>query len=203
VTMALLNYPMLMAADILIYHASRIPVGIDQEPHIEVAREVARRMNQLYGTDFPEPQRFETSGGYVPSLTGEGKMSKSVAGSYINLTDDLDTIRHKVRSVPTATAAGGVKSPGVQALFTYLELVAPTEVARFETDFRAGTLRFVDLKDTVAEAIYRELAPIQARRAELQANPSYVDSVIREGARFARDLAEPTVADVKARMGLG
>src|SRR3989338_6168405 len=99
-TMALLNYPVLMAADILIYKAGLVPVGIDQEPHIEVAREIARRMNQDYGTDFPEPKRFATKGEYVPSLLGEGKMSKSVEGSYINLTDDLETIKKKLAATP-------------------------------------------------------------------------------------------------------
>jgi tryptophanyl-tRNA synthetase len=71
--MALLNYPLLMAADILIYKAGLVPVGIDQEPHLEVAREIARKMNETYGTKFPEPVRFATSGEYVPSLSGEGK----------------------------------------------------------------------------------------------------------------------------------
>ena len=93
VTMALLGYPVLMAADILIYKAGLVPVGIDQEPHLEVAREIARKMNDTYGTKFPEPIRFATKGEYVPSLSGEGKMSKSVEGSYINLTDDLKTIQ--------------------------------------------------------------------------------------------------------------
>ena len=81
VTMALLNYPLLMAADILIYKAALVPVGIDQEPHLEIAREIARKMNDTYGTKFPEPVRFATSGEYIPSLSGEGKMSKSVEGS--------------------------------------------------------------------------------------------------------------------------
>jgi len=85
-TMALLNYPILMASDILVYKAGLVPVGIDQEPHLEVAREIARRFNQDYGTDFPEPKRFATEGEYIPSLTGEGKMSKSVEGSFINST---------------------------------------------------------------------------------------------------------------------
>src|SRR3990170_562172 len=101
VTMALLNYPILMAADILIYKASRVPVGVDQEPHLEIAREIARKMNQTYGTDFPEPTRFETEGGYVPSLVGEGKMSKSVEGSYIQLTDTLETITERLAKTPT------------------------------------------------------------------------------------------------------
>jgi tryptophanyl-tRNA synthetase len=106
VTMALLNYPILMAADILLYKASRVPVGIDQEPHLEVAREIARKMNEKYGTDFPEPKRFATKGEYVPSLLGEGKMSKSVEGSYINLTDDLETIKEKLASAPTDSGKG-------------------------------------------------------------------------------------------------
>src|SRR3990170_1867946 len=98
VTMALLNYPVLMAADILLYKAELVPVGIDQEPHLEVAREIARKMNEKYQTTFPEPKRFATKGEYVPSLTGEGKMSKSVEGSYINLTDDLETVKRKLAS---------------------------------------------------------------------------------------------------------
>lgn len=109
VTMALLNYPVLMAADILIYKASLVPVGIDQEPHIEIAREIARKMNATYGMDFPEPQRFATAGEYVPSLTGLGKMSKSVEGSYINLTDSLGEIKAKLAKVPTDSGKGKIR----------------------------------------------------------------------------------------------
>ena len=110
-TMALLNYPVLMAADILIYQAHLVPVGIDQEPHLEITREIARKMNSQYGTHFPEPQRFATKGEYVPSLTGEGKMSKSVEGSCINLTDNLKTIKAKLAKVPT-DGGQGKKNPG-------------------------------------------------------------------------------------------
>jgi len=108
-TLALLNYPALMAADILVYKAELVPVGIDQEPHLEVAREIARRFNQDFGTDFPEPQRFATKGEYVPSLTGEGKMSKSVDGSFINLTDDLETIKSKIAKIPTDSGRGHIE----------------------------------------------------------------------------------------------
>lgn len=200
-TMALLNYPILMAADILIYKSGLVPVGVDQEPHLEVAREIARRMNADYGTDFPEPMRFATEGGYVPSLTGQGKMSKSVEGSYINLTDDLDTIRKKVRGVITATAAGGEKSPGLQALFTMLSLCAPQEIDRFEAAFADGTLRFVELKDAVAEGIAAKLAPLQMRRKELEANPTMVDRIIDEGNARARAIAQQTMIDVRERLG--
>lgn len=201
-TLALLNYPSLMAADILIYKASLVPVGQDQEPHLEVAREIARRMNQEYGTDFPEPFSFATKGSYIPSLTGEGKMSKSVEGSYINLTDDIDTIRKKVRSVPTATSAGGEKGEGVKALFTFLDILVPDQVEIFEKQFSDGSLRFVDLKDAVTEAIFAELKPLQDKRAELAEQPEFVDQVITEGAEKARVLAIETVTEVKQKMGL-
>lgn len=201
-TMALLNYPVLMAADILLYQADLVPVGVDQEPHIEVARELARKMNEQYGTTFPEPQRFATAAGYVPSLTGEGKMSKSVAGSFITLTDSLDEIRAKVRRVPTASEVGGEMAAGVKSLFTFLELLAPERVGEFMTSYEAGSLRYVELKDAVAEAIYAELEPIQARRRELEANPEQVEAVITAGAEKARRVAENTVENVKTLMGL-
>lgn len=202
-TMALLNYPTLMAADILIYKAQSVPVGIDQEPHLEVTREIARRMNADYGTDFPEPKSFQTTGAYVPSLTGEGKMSKSVEGSFINLTDDLETIRKKIRAVPTATESGGEKSAGLKALFTFLQLFAPSEVTRFEQAFTGGTLRFVELKDTIAERIFAELQPIQEKRKKLEADPEKVDRIIEEGNEKTRTIARETCREVREKMGLG
>ncbi len=201
-TLALLNYPTLMASDILIYHADLVPVGIDQEPHIEVAREIARKMNALYGTEFPEPQRFATAGEYVPSLTGEGKMSKSVEGSFVNLHDTLDDIRKKVRAVPTSSDVGGEMPTGVKTLFTFLELFASNETSRFQTEYANGTLRYVDLKDTVAEAMFQELKPLQDRRQELEKDSAYIDSVILSGAERARALAQATTADIRQRLGL-
>lgn len=201
-TMALLNYPVLMAADILLYLADSVPVGVDQEPHLEVAREIARRMNQDYGTNFPEPQRFATKGGYVPSLTGEGKMSKSVEGSFINLTDSLDEIRAKVRAVPTATEVGGEMSAGLQALFAFYDLFDAEKGESFKQQFADGSLRFVDLKDTLAEIIFASLEPLQTRRQEIESNPAYVDRVIAEGAEKAGEIARATMQEVKEKMGL-
>lgn len=202
VTMALLNYPVLMSADILIYKAGLVPVGIDQEPHLEVAREIARRFNQDYGTDFPEPKRFETEGAYVPSLTGEGKMSKSVEGSYINLTDDLETIRKKIRSIPTSSSVGGEKTGGIETLFNLLGLFDKDGSPAFETMFNDGTLQYVKLKDHLAEKIFAELEPLQKRRAEIMADSSYVDRVIEDGARKAREVTTQTIKEVKEKMGL-
>jgi tryptophanyl-tRNA synthetase len=201
-TMALLNYPVLMAADILVYKSDLVPVGIDQEPHLEVAREIARSMNQKYGTNFPEPKRFATEGGYVPSLSGEGKMSKSVEGSFINLTDPLDVIRKKVRSVPTATVAGGEMTGGIKALFDFLRLLAPDQIASFQSQYDDGSLRFVELKDAVADAIYAELQPFQEKRAELDKDSTYIDQVIRDGAQKAQSIAQVTIAETKEKLGL-
>lgn len=202
-TMALLNYPILMAADILIYKAGLVPVGIDQEPHLEIAREVARKMNEQYGMSFPEPVRFATKGEYIPSLKGEGKMSKSVEGSYINLTDTEDEIKKKVRSIPTSSNVGGEMSNGVKTLFTYAKLYIPHEVEKYEEQFKNGSLKFVEIKDAIADAIFKDLKPMQERRKELEANPGYVDQVIRESAEKAKSIAQKTVDEVKEKMGLG
>lgn len=202
VTMALLNYPILMAADILIYKASFVPVGIDQEPHLEIAREIARKMNQIYGIDFPEPVRFATKGEYIPSLTGEGKMSKTVVNSFINLTDSLEEIRRKIRSVPTATTAGGEMTPGIKTLFIFANLFLPAVTDRLIKEYQNGTLQFVTLKDAIAEAIYAELKPFQERREKIAQDKEYIGRVIKQGAERARTIARETVREVKQKMGL-
>lgn len=201
-TMALLNYPILMSADILIYKAGLVPVGLDQEPHLEVAREIARKMNEKYGLDFPEPKRFATKGEYVPSLKGEGKMGKSVEGSFINLTDSDDQIQKKVRSIPTATVAGGEMTPGVKALFAFANLFMPDQVDAYKTKFENGSLQFGEMKDVLAEAIYKDLQPIQEARKKFESNPAEVEMIIKDGAVRARAIASKTVSEVKNAMGL-
>ena len=223
VTMALLNYPILMAADILLYKASMVPVGLDQEPHMEVAREVARKMNELYGMDFPEPQSLQTATRYVPSLLGEGKMSKSVEGSSIGLTDDLATIKKRLAGAPTDSGKGYIKngiyfaknavvdgtgnvspSNGVKSLLEFVEIFEGKEKRdEYEKQYVGSGIRYGDLKAELAEAIDRELAPIRERRNELEARPAYVDKVIKEGAERAKLIASATVAEVKGKMGLG
>jgi tryptophanyl-tRNA synthetase len=201
-TMALLNYPVLMAADILVYKGELVPVGIDQEPHIEVTREIARRMNQEYGTDFPEPVRFATKGEYVPSLTGEGKMSKSVEGSYISLSDDLQTISGKLAKAPTdAGGPGSVPREGpVANLFKFVELFKPERLEYYAGLYGQGKLRYSEMKQELATAIFEELGPIQERRNKI--TDEDVEKVIREGAEKARKLAGETLKEVKEKMGL-
>ena len=205
VTMALLNYPVLMAADILIYRGELVPVGIDQEPHLEVAREVARKMNQKYGMDFPEPKRFATKGGYVPSLLGEGKMSKSVEGSYINLTDDLEMIKRKLAIAPTDSGKGKQvpSSGGVINLLTLVELFQGEKKRKeYEKQYVGKGIRYRELKEELAKAIFDELKPIQEKRKELESKPEYVEKVIKEGAEKARKMARETLDEVKVAMGL-
>lgn len=205
-TMALLNYPCLMAADILIYKADSVPVGIDQEPHIEVAREIARKMNQEYGTDFPEPKRFKTPGEYIPSLLGEGKMSKSVEGSYINLTDDLETIRGKVAKIPTDSGTVGGAIPtegGVGNLFTIFKLFVDKDLfIKYVEDYREKRIRYSDMKKELSEAIYKELQPFQEKRKYFEEHPEEVDAIIAEGNAKAKAIAEETNIEVRSKLGL-
>lgn len=213
-TLALLNYPALMAADILAYKAELVPVGIDQEPHLEVTREIARRFNQDYGTDFPEPKSFQTKGSYVPSLTGEGKMSKSIEGSYINLTDDLETIKSKIAKIPTDSGTFFFASENLAnklaekpyAMFPmapFVDLFMPERLEEYLEKYNSQEgIKYSELKVLLAEAIFNELKPIQKKRAELEANPEYVDKVIREGAEKARVEARKTILEVREKMGL-
>jgi len=205
VNMALLNYPLLMAADILMFKASKVPVGIDQEPHLEVAREVARKMNEQFGLDFPEPTRFATVGEYVPSLLGEGKMSKTVEGSSIELSDNLDTILKKLKRSPTDSGHGD-KVPtegGVVNLLKFVELFEGEESRKhYEKLYTSSGIRYGDLKQQLAEAIFAEIKPIQEKRVELEKNPEYIDKMIELGAKKSRIIAEQTVMEVKKSMGL-
>jgi len=219
-TLALLNYPTLMSADILVYKAGLVPVGIDQEPHLEVSRVIARKMNQEYGTDFPEPQRFATKGEYIPSLTGEGKMSKTVDGSFLNLTDDLETIQNKVKKVPTDSGRGNKigeayipeqtnfesvanvgEHKGVGTLMKFVELIQGVE-QRDEYDklYQSSGLRYSEVKHDLSVAIFELLQPIKEKRSSL--SEEFVANVCVQGAQKAKAIAQITVQEVKEKMGL-
>ncbi|MDP3955130.1 MAG: tryptophan--tRNA ligase [bacterium] len=214
VNIGLFYYPILMAADILIYKAELVPVGKDQLPHIELTREVARKFNQMFPSPptggsgqviFPEPQAFETDGSYVPSLTGEGKMSKSVEGSYINLTDDLETIKKKLAGAPTDSGKGE-KVPqegGVTSLLTLVTLFEGEEKRKkYEEEYLRGGIKYQGLKEALAEAIYKELKPIQERRAYFEAHPDEVVKILEEGREYCSKIAKETLGEVKRAMGL-
>lgn len=204
-TIALLNYPVLMAADILVYKASFVPVGIDQEPHLEVSREIARKMNEIYKTNFPEPTRYTTKTGYVPSLTGEGKMSKSVAGSFINLTDDLETIKKRLANAPTDSGVGEKlpTSGGVFNLLKFVELFEGKEkLEKYELSYTNEGIKYSQLKEELANTIYKKLQPIQEKRKMFEEDPKTVDRIIKEGSKKARIIASDTLKEVKEKMGL-
>ncbi|HUD44695.1 MAG TPA: tryptophan--tRNA ligase [Patescibacteria group bacterium] len=207
VNMGLLFYPMLMAADILLYKAELVPAGIDQEPHIEVTREIARKFNSMFGDTFPETQRYKTAGDYVPSLTGVGKMSKTVEGSYINLNDDLETIKAKLAKVPTDSGILGGNIPiegGVANLFTLLRLFTGKNEAfqKFVTDYKEKKIRYSEMKQVLAESIYKELQPLQEKRKEFEGNPKLVDEILEHNRLKCLEKAEATMKEVKEKMGI-
>ncbi len=210
VNMGLLYYPVLMAADVLLYKGELVPVGVDQEPHLEVMREIARKFNNMFGQTFPEPQRFNPPAGgrgeYVPSLAGAGKMSKSIEGSYINLTDDLVTIKKRLAQAPTDSGIVGGELPktgGTANLFKLLNLFKlDKEYKKFEQDYETKKIRYSDLKEVLAQAIFKELQSFQEKRKELINNPKLVDSIISDGQKKCLELAEETMKEVREKMGL-
>ncbi len=223
VNMGLLYYPVLMAADVLLYKAELVPVGIDQEPHLEVMREIARKFNSMFGPSashstvssdrigsgsptFPEPQRFKTEGEYVPSLTGDGKMSKSVEGSYITLTDDLETIKKRLAAAKTDSGTTGgdlPKTGGVANLFKLLRMFSLDNVyTQFVQDYEVGKILYSELKEVLAHAIYSEISVLQEKRKEFEENPKLVDEIIEQGRIECSKIAQETMQEVKQKMGL-
>lgn len=203
--MGLLYYPILMAADVLLYKGELVPVGIDQEPHLEVMREIARKFNQMFGQTFPEPQRFKTEGEYIPSLLGKGKMSKSIEGSSIYLMDDLETIRKRLAAAPTDSGTTGGELPkegGVVNLFTFLKLFEPSQYDKFKKDYEKGQIRYSEMKKVLAQSIYKELKPIQTERKKFEENPRMVDDILEESLEKCRKIAEETMREVRSKMGL-
>ncbi len=204
----LLNYPVLQAADILIYKATVVPVGRDQEAHIEFTREVARKFNTTYGETFPEPVSYYTPAAVVPSLTGEGKMSKSIPGSYIALTDPPNVIWEKLAHTLTDPARVRRSDPGepekCPVIWT-LHLIYTPEEKREELarGCRTAGIGCLECKRVLADEIVADLAPVQERWQYLAAHPDEVREVLREGAARVRPIARATLAEAKEKMGLG
>jgi tryptophanyl-tRNA synthetase len=209
VSYALLGYPVLMAADILLYKAVEVPIGPDQIPNLEVAQQIARSLNSKYGLDFPIPERYKDPKRdfIVPSILGKGKkMSKSNSGSAIFLSDSEEEIRRKVAGIPT-DAGKGDKTPTIKdpayALFLLVELFISKERRdRLEKDYLSTGVHYSEIKKELADAIVKMLEPIQRKRKELDKNPEEVKKVLRQGAIKARKVAKMTVKEVREAMGL-
>ena len=207
VNAGLLTYPVLMATDILIHRAHKVPVGKDQEQHLEMTRVFARRFNNMYGVEFfPEPTayNFGTELVKVPGLDGTGKMGKS-EGNGLYLIDDEKTIRKKVMRAVTDSGpveAGAPMSEPVQNLFTILEIVSsPETVSFFREQYNNGTIRYGDLKKQLADDICTITLPIRERILEIKGNEKYLSDTVKEGCEKARESAAATLKGVKEIMG--
>jgi tryptophanyl-tRNA synthetase len=201
----LLNYPVLQAADILLYHAVAVPVGEDQVQHVELTREIARKWNARYGEYFPEPQALVGKVRRVMGLDGQAKMSKSI-GNTIGLLETPDEIWEKVRVALTDPARQRRNDPGnpnVCNIFSlHRHFSSDADVTWAEEGCRTAGIGCIECKRRLADNIIEELRPIRERAAELKQQPDYVVEVLRSGAQRCRAIAGDTMAEVRRRMGL-
>lgn len=205
----LLNYPILMAADVLIYKASVVPVGDDQVQHVELMRDIAERFNKQFGETFPVPSVRLSKGARIMALNDPTKkMSKSVPGSTVALVEAPEVIRKKVRAAvtdPGPPAKGSSldgASPGVANLFTLLEVLAPERYPEFAGAYQAGTIKYSEMKQVLADAMVETFAPIREAYERLIRRPDDVRDILSAGAARARPVAQVTIEEVRQKMGL-
>jgi tryptophanyl-tRNA synthetase len=209
VNAGLLTYPVLQAADIILHRAKYVPVGKDQEQHLEMARNFANRFNHRYGDVFPEPVAFNYGEELikVPSLDGAGKMSKSenqLATLYLSDEDEL--IRKKVMKAKTDSGPVEPNSPKpdyIVNIFGLMKLVsAPDVIQKFEEDFNKCTIRYGDMKKQLAEDMVRFITPIREKANAIRNNETYLKEVMEMGAEKARKSARATMELVREAIGL-
>ncbi|MFC2018417.1 tryptophan--tRNA ligase [Chloroflexota bacterium] len=204
VNYGLVGYPVLMTSDIVLYKAEAIPVGEDQLPHIELAREIARRFNNLFGDTFPEPKARLTSFPSIMGLDGENKMSKQ-QGNHIEIAlSDEETIA-RVMTAVTDPARRYRRDPGhpdICNIYRLKQYFNPAELDNIARQCRSAEIGCVDCKKLLAQEINDALRPFRQRRAALAAKPQYVSEVLADGAERARVIARQTIREVKQNMGL-
>lgn len=209
VNAGLLTYPVLMAADVLIHKATRVPVGKDQEQHLEMARNFVNRFNHFYGVDyFPEPYPFNFGAQLVkvPGLDGSGKMGKSEgAGNAIYLRDDEKSLHKKIMRAVTDSGPSepnSVISPEIGNLFTLMELVSePVIIEQFKAAYADCSIRYGDLKKQLADDTVAFLQPIQEKIKEIAADKALLDRTLQQGAEKAALSARTTLSEVREIMG--
>ena len=202
-TVGLFNYPVLMAADILIYDSDVVPVGKDQKQHIEITRDLAAKMNESFGTIFKLPEaRIEAATEIVPGLDGQ-KMSKSY-GNNIDIFSDEKETRKRVMSIVTdSTPMESPKDPSRSTIFQLYSLVASkTEIADMRERFLKGGTGYSDFKKELFEKLWGYFAPMRKRREEILADKSYVDNVLSRGAKRANEVADQVMKRVLVAVGL-
>ena len=209
VNAGLLTYPVLQAADIILHRATWVPVGKDQEQHLEMARNYVKRFNHRYGDVFPEPMAYNFGEDLVkvPSLDGAGKMSKSenqLATLYLADSDEL--IRKKVMKAKTdagPTAPGTEKPDYIQNIFQLMQLVCDQAVIdHYEENYQNCTIRYGDLKKQLAEDMVKFISPIREKAESIRNNKQYLAEVMEIGAEKARKSASATMDLVRSAMGL-
>jgi tryptophanyl-tRNA synthetase len=204
ITYGHLGYPVLQAADILLYKGDLVPVGEDQVPHVEIAREIARRFNAQYGVVFPEPDPKLTKFARLPGLDGK-RMSKSV-GNTILLSDPPEAIAQKMRGAVTDVLKVRKNDPGrpeVCLVFTYHQKFNPGETAEIEAGCRSGALGCVDCKKRACAKITDALTPFREKRAYFDAHPGEVEDILKDGESRARVRAVETMGEVRTAMKFG
>jgi tryptophanyl-tRNA synthetase len=202
----LVGYPVLQAADILLPRAHVVPVGKDNEAHIELTRDIARRFNQYYGEVFPYPEVLLSETPTLIGIDGKGKMSKSL-GNALFFQDDEKTVEKKVKSIFTDPNRVRADVPGTvegNPLFIYHDEFNPNkeEVADFKKRYREGKIGDVEIKSRLAEVLNAFLTPIREKRKELESKKGYVESVIYQGTMKMREIAGATMKEVRSAMGL-
>ena len=205
----LLTYPVLMAADILIHRAVKVPVGKDQEQHLEMARNFAQRFNGRYGDFFPEPQvfRFNNDTVKIMSLDGTGKMSKSEnENNTIYLSDDDDTIRKKLMKAKTDSGPADLNSEMpdyIQNLFLLMHLTSKKEIVDiYRSQYNNCNIRYGDMKKQLAEDMVAFVRPIREHAVELQKDEDKLRKILKEGAEKARVSAAQTIAEARKLIGI-
>jgi tryptophanyl-tRNA synthetase len=206
VNAGLFNYPVLQAADILLYKAVIVPVGEDQIQHLELTRDLARKFNVIFGETFPAVEASLSAAPRIMSFSEPTrKMSKSIPGSYIAVTDDPEHVRNQILRAVTDSGPQPREpmSPGTSNLFTLMREFSPPEThKRFSEAYEARTIRYSEMKKTLAEDVVNALAPIREKAEALRADPGYVHDVLNQGAKKARRIARRTITEVKRKMGL-
>jgi tryptophanyl-tRNA synthetase len=201
-TYGFLGYPLLQAADIIIYKADAVPVGEDQAAHVELTREIVRRFNNFYGEVFPEPKTLLTEAKRIPGTDGR-KMSKSY-GNAIYIKDDPETVRQKVRPMVTDPARKRRTDPGnpdVCPVFDLHKAFSTEETRAWAAEgCRTAGIGCLDCKGRLLEHMLERLAEVHARRPEFASRPDTVRDVLREGSKRARAVAQATMDEVRAAM---
>jgi tryptophanyl-tRNA synthetase len=207
VSAGLFTYPVLQAADILVYRANFVPVGKDQEQHLELSRNIAVRFNNQFGEYFPEPETLFTEVPKLMSLADPTKkMSKSMGDKhYIGVFESEESIRKKVKTAVTDVGGqpAGEMSPGVSNLFTIIKACGNTDGWNsLMKDYHGGILKYKDLKDAAADSLVITLKPFRERREELNRDHARIKTIMKESSAVARGYAETTLNEVKELTGL-